>query len=85
MPIGADAQLLGIDVPPADADALEAAADFRRERHTLALEHADRLARSLPLPQLRLPFLYPEIGPTEIDLLADALTDGVASLPGVLP
>lgn len=79
-PIDADAELLGIDIPASDVVALEAAVAFRRERHDLARGHADRLARALPLPQIRLPFVYPEIGPAEVDLLADALTDGVARL-----
>lgn len=79
-PIAADAELLGIDIPGTDVVALEAAVAFRRERHELARGHADRLARSLPLPQIRLPFVYPEIGPPEVDLLADALTEGVARL-----
>jgi len=85
VPIAADARLLGIDIPTADVVALDAAAEFRRDRHELARGHADRLARSLPLPQLRLPFEYPEIGPAEIDRLADALTRGVAMLPEPRP
>jgi hypothetical protein len=60
---------------------LDAAAAFRHERHALAVEQADRLAARLPLPQLRLPFVFGEIGPVEVALLADALADEVAALP----
>ncbi len=81
----ADARLVGIDVPPAEIAALEAAAAFRRERHELAEIHADRLAAALPLSQLRLPHVYPEIGPAELDLLADVFTQAVAALPGTHP
>lgn len=77
-----DALLVGIDVPAADVTALDDAATFHRDRHELARIHADRLARALPLPQLRLPFMYPEIGPTEVDVLAEAFAQGIASLPG---
>ena len=38
----------------------------------------------LPLPQIRLPFLFTaDIGPAEIDTLADAFTDGVRALDAV--
>jgi anion-transporting ArsA/GET3 family ATPase len=84
----------GLDVDPADAaaaaevflrpheaDALRAAADFRDRRHTLQLEQVERLAKALPLPQLSLPFLFTsEIGPREVDTLADALADAVQKL-----
>ncbi len=76
-----DAATAGVDLPTAEADALDVAADFRSERHRLAQEQADALAMRLPLPQLRLPFLFSEIGPNEIDLLADALAAAVAAMP----
>lgn len=76
-----DAEIANVIMPPGDASALDAAAAFRHERHELALEQADRLAARLPLPQLRLPFLFGEIGPTDIDELADALAAGIAALP----
>ena len=38
-------------------------------------------AEALPLPQLRLPFLFsPELGPSEIDQLASALSSAVGAL-----
>jgi Mrp family chromosome partitioning ATPase len=76
----ADADLAGIEVPAGEATALEAAARFHAERRALALEQAERLSERLPLPQLRLPFLFGEIGPAEVDRLADALAAGIAEL-----
>lgn len=81
----ADAAELGIALHPGEAEALDAAAAFRRERHALALEQADRLARRLPLPQLRLPFVFREIGPADVEVLADSLTAGIADLPAPRP
>ena len=79
-----DAAAAGIDLAPRDAEALDAAAAFRHERHQLALEQAARLASRLPLPQLRLPFIYDVIGPAQIAHLADVLTKEVAALPDAL-
>jgi len=76
-----DAGATGVVVAPEDLDALDAAAGFRHERHLLAREQADRLRARLPLPQIRLPFVFSEIGPDEIERLADAFTDEVARLP----
>jgi anion-transporting ArsA/GET3 family ATPase len=76
-----DAAAAHAEVSPAESAALDAAAAFRHERHDLALEQADRLASRLPLPQLRLPFMFGEIGPAEIDELAAALTLGISQMP----
>jgi Mrp family chromosome partitioning ATPase len=71
----------GVSLRSGEADALAAAARFRRDRMALQAEQLDRLAEQLPLPQLRLPFLFTtEIGPTEIDVLARALLDQVGAL-----
>jgi MinD-like ATPase involved in chromosome partitioning or flagellar assembly len=76
-----DATAAGVTVERPEAAALDAAATFRAERRALALAQADRLARRLPLPQLRLPFLFGEIGPDQVAALADALTLGIDALP----
>jgi anion-transporting ArsA/GET3 family ATPase len=76
----ADAAAAGI-ATPAEAGALDAAVAFRNERHELARAQADRLASLLPLPQLRLPFLFSAIGPAEVDHLSDALAAEIAALP----
>jgi len=75
-----DAVAAGVQIPASDIRALDEAAAFRLERHQLALEQAERLSERLPLPQLHLPFLFGEIGPLEIDQLADALVGEVAAL-----
>lgn len=74
---------LGVFVSPREARDLVSAAEFLRERYALQQQQADRLAARLPLPQVRLPFLFTaELGPPEIDVLAatfaaqvDALTE----------
>jgi anion-transporting ArsA/GET3 family ATPase len=69
------------DVPTEEADALRAAADFRRARHELQQEQLARLAGGLELPQLPLPYLFsPALGPNDIDELASALTDAIGAL-----
>src|SRR6266498_2084884 len=73
---------LGVFVSPREALDLAAAADFRHHRHELQLEQAERLAARLPLPQIRLPFVFTaEIGPAEIDELAAAFAREVKALP----
>jgi hypothetical protein len=89
--------LPGLDRNPADAaaevdatlrdgeaDALAAAASFRRDRMALQHEQTGRLADQLPLSQLRLPFVFTaDIGPDELDVLADRLLaeiDGLAEV-----
>jgi anion-transporting ArsA/GET3 family ATPase len=60
---------------------LSAAADFRRRRQELQQHQLDRLAALLPLPRIRLPFLFTsEIGPSEIAALAAALAGEVENL-----
>ena len=66
----------GVGLRDGEAEALTAAADFRRHRVQLQTEQVARLADQLPLPQLRLPFLFgAELGPAELDLLADRLVE----------
>ena len=72
--------------PPADLSteqrtALKDAAAFRRTRQRLQREQLQRLDESLPLPQLKLPFLFtPEIGPDELAVLGTAMAEEVAGL-----
>ena len=83
--------LEGLDAdPPADASgltdeqrsALKEAAEFRLRRQELQAEQLARLSEALPLPQLRLPFLFtPEVGPEELDVLAAELASQVEALP----
>lgn len=72
----------GTTLRPGEAESLAAAAAFRRHRMALQREQVERLASELPLPQLRLPFLFSaDLGPAEIDHLADCLTQEIARLP----
>ena len=77
-------ELDGLDADPGDvddADALRAAARFRLDRMALQAEQMERLASALPLPQLRLPYLFTtEVGPAEVEVLADSLAREVAVL-----
>ena len=78
---GAAADKAEVGLRPGEAEALAAAADFRRQRMALQSEQVERLGAELPLPQLRLPFLFTaDIGPTEVDLLAHRLLAEIAKL-----
>ncbi len=76
----------GITLRPGDEAALSAAASFRRHRQVLQHAQVERLAELLPIPQLRLPFLFDaSLGPAHVDVLADALADEVVRLPDPVP
>jgi anion-transporting ArsA/GET3 family ATPase len=76
-----DAELLDVFVSDREARDLARAAGFRAERAAIQHHQADRLAQRLPLPQIRLPFLFTaDLGLTEIERLADAFTAGVKAL-----
>ena len=67
---------------PGEAEAMQAAAGFRRARQSLQAEQLARLGELLPLPQLQLPFLFEaDLGPGHIDLLAGALRAAVVDAP----
>jgi anion-transporting ArsA/GET3 family ATPase len=69
----------GLD--PALAASLADAEAFRAGLQEREARQCARLAQRLPLPQLRLPFVFtPELGPAELDLLATELTAQVAAL-----
>ncbi len=89
----------GLDVPASDAaraagvaldpellSTLESARRFRTRRQELQDTELRRLARELPLPQLRVPFLFTDsIGPAELETLSVALASGIAALPAPAP
>lgn len=78
----AAASAAGTSLREGEAEALRAAAGFRRARMALQAEQLERLAELLPLPQLRLPFLFrADIGPDEVAALAGALAESVAVAP----
>jgi anion-transporting ArsA/GET3 family ATPase len=81
---GAAAEGAGASLRPGEADALVAAAAFRRSRVELQDEQVGRLEAALPLPQIRLPFLFTtDIGPAELEALARALLDEIDALSGL--
>jgi hypothetical protein len=72
----------GVTVPDGEADHLARAARFLTRRRRLQEEQLTRLAERLDLPQVVLPFLFSaDIGPGELEVLAEALTAGVDALP----
>jgi anion-transporting ArsA/GET3 family ATPase len=77
----AAAAAAGETLEPAEAEVLRAAAEFRLRRTDLQRERLARLSEKLPLPQLRLPFVFTaDIGPADLDLLAAALLAGIEDL-----
>jgi hypothetical protein len=72
LPAGAEADAAVAGRP--DAEALLAAAHFRRRRTALQVAQLDRLDRTLPLPQLRTSFRFvPALGLADVRALADEL------------
>jgi hypothetical protein len=75
----------GATLRAGEAEVLAAAAAFRADRTSLQAQQVDRLAEQLPLEQIRLPFVFTtEIGPEELDLLADRFLAEVERLPEVV-
>jgi anion-transporting ArsA/GET3 family ATPase len=71
----------GASLRPGEAESLAAAAEFRHHRMALQAEQVARLAETLPLPQLSLPFLFDaELGPAQVDQLASDLLAGITEL-----
>jgi anion-transporting ArsA/GET3 family ATPase len=76
-----DAALAGLAIPSSEREALAAAARFRADLVRRQDEQCARLAERLPLPQLRLPYFFTaDVGPSEVELLADELVLGVGAL-----
>jgi anion-transporting ArsA/GET3 family ATPase len=76
--VRAEAERVGARVRDQQVVSLASAAGFRSDWHRRQQQQCARLADRLPLPQIRLPFLFTaDIGPTEVDALADAFTAGV--------
>ena len=71
----------GVPLAPELTSALDRARLFHLTRQELQEDQLARLARELPLPQLRVPFVFAAaIGPKELDFLSAALRVGVSSL-----
>lgn len=80
--IRAAAGAAGVTVADDEVEHLARAARFVTRRRRLQEEQLARLAKRLDLPQVALPFLFSaDVGPGELEVLAEALTAGVNSLP----
>ncbi len=76
-----DAARAGLDLDGPTLDALVGAAELRTNRAAAHRAQAERLAEQLPVPQIRLPFLFSgDLVREDIDRLADAMDAGVAAL-----
>ena len=89
-------EIRGLDADPTDAAgragsglrngeaaSLAAAADFRLHRMDLQRSQVERLAAQLPLPQLKLPYLFnADLGPADLEVLATELLAGIGALQG---
>jgi anion-transporting ArsA/GET3 family ATPase len=72
----------GAEVADADLEALNRAAEFRRQRQQLQDAQVARLAHLLPLVQVRLPYLFTtELGRSEVVTLAASLGAQLEQLP----
>lgn len=75
------AKEVGAFLHPGEAEAMRRAASFRLDRMELQAEQVARLAETLPLPQLRLPYMFsPDLHRGDIEALADALAEGIETL-----
>ncbi len=80
--IRARADLAGVTVPDGEVEHLARAAHFLTSRRRLQVQQLTRLADRLDVPQVILPFLFSaDIGPAQLEVLADALTAGLSALP----
>jgi hypothetical protein len=78
--VEAAAEAAGRRLTADERAALAEAAAFRLDRIALQQEQLERLAAGLPLPQLRLPFLFtPDIGAEDVTVLARCLLDGIGA------
>ena len=65
-----------------EAASLAEAAEFRTHRMALQAAQLERLAEVLPLPQLRLPFVFDaDLSEDDVERLATHLLAGIAALP----
>ena len=78
------ARAADVALRPGEAETLAEAAAFRLDRAALQAEQVGRLESQLPLPQLRLPFLFTtDIGPADLDVLARAMLAEVEAMAGL--
>ncbi|MGO9557891.1 MAG: ArsA family ATPase [Acidimicrobiales bacterium] len=86
--LGADvdavAEAASVSLDEGERRALKSAAQFRLGRERLQVEQIRRLEMELPLPELRLPYVFhAEIGPAQIGPLAEALGQAIDKIGAV--
>jgi len=82
--VAAAAEAADVSLRDGEAEALAAAAAFRLDRAALQAEQVGRLESQLPLPQLRLPFVFTtDIGPADLDRLARAMLSEIEAMAGL--
>jgi anion-transporting ArsA/GET3 family ATPase len=80
--ISNDATTLDRFVSEREAHDLSRAAAFHAERYAIQHEQIERLRQRLPLPQVRLPFVFDaDITRPDLDVLAEALEAEIEALP----
>ncbi len=78
------AEAAQITLREGEAEALAAAAEFRRARTSLQQEQVQRLADALPLPQIHLPFLFEgDIDLPHVDVLARSILCQLDAVPPI--
>jgi anion-transporting ArsA/GET3 family ATPase len=79
--IRAAAGAADVDITDAEVDHLSLAAEFHTRRRSMQLAQVERLAETLDLPQVHLPFLFTaELGPPQLEVLAGALSEGLGAV-----
>ena len=77
----AAARAAKVKLRPGEAERLRAAATFRSCRSSLQDQQLERLGRDLPLPRIRLPYLFSsEVGRAQLEGLARLFLEGVSGL-----
>lgn len=75
---------LDVFVSDREAGDLAAAAEFHARRSAIQATQVERLAERLPLPQVRLPFLFSaDLRTADIEVLADEMAAGIERLTPV--
>src|SRR3954447_23485758 len=83
--VRSDALGAGLVLDDGEVQALAAAAAFRDDLARRQADQRTRLTERLPLPQLPLSFFFTaDLGPTEIEILADELPAGISALDDVV-
>jgi dethiobiotin synthetase len=82
--VKAAADEAGVSLRPGEAEALAEAAGFRLGRAALQAEQVGRLEAQLPLPQIRLPFVFTtDVGPADLDVLARVMLSEIEAMAGL--